>query len=270
MTTSQPTHLEPSQLGTKDLYNASPHLPHHYIHQTTSTATDPHSPHSWDELYTIELLNFSHDPSDIGTVWFSDSDAEDKILQYLTSDALALPLEKTSFLDLGTGNGNMLFLLRDQARFHGRMVGVDYSAQSVMLARNIAARKGLRAEVVFERWDVMRQEPGQWARGRNGGEEEEGFGVVLDKGTFDAISMSEEVDGGGRRVCEGYKRRVEGLVRRGGYLLVTSCNWTEAELRGWFEGGELEFYGRIRYPSFAFGGETGQSISSVCFRRKES
>jgi len=168
----------------------------------------------------------------------------------------------------------MLFLLREEGSFRGRMVGVDYSEQSVLLARGVAAQKGLgeEDEVVFERWDVMKQEPGRWARGRgrDGGQEEEGFGIVLDKGTFDAISLSGEVDAGGRRVCEGYKGRVEGLVRRGGYLLVTSCNWTEGELRGWLEGGELVFHGRIGYPSFAFGGRTGQSISSVCFRRKES
>jgi len=164
----------------------------------------------------------------------------------------------------------MLFLLWEEAGFRGKMVGVDYSAQSVRLARNIAEQKGLGEEVLFERWDVMKQEPGPWAPRQDGGEGEEGFGAVLDKGTFDAISLSEEVDGGGRRVCEGYRGRVEGLVRRGGYLLVTSCNWTEEELRGWFEDGELEFFGKIRYPSFAFGGRMGQSISSVCFRRKGS
>lgn len=163
----------------------------------------------------------------------------------------------------------MLFLLREEAGFAGRMVGVDYSARSVELARGIAESKGLGNCVGFEVWDILRQEPGAWIReAEEGGEE--GFGVVLDKGTFDAISLSEELDGNGRRVCEGYKERVEGLVRRGGYLLVTSCNWTEEELRKWFEGGKFEFWGRIKYPSFAFGGRTGQSISSVCFRRKVS
>jgi len=168
----------------------------------------------------------------------------------------------------------MLFLLREEAGFRGRMVGVDYSARSVQLARGIAGRKELGERIVFERWDVMKEDPAEWVR--PGKEEEEegrgegGFEVVLDKGTFDAISLNEEVDGHGRRMCESYRGRVEGLVKGGGYLLVTSCNWTEGELRRWFEGGELEFYGRIKYPSFAFGGKTGQSISSVCFRRRGS
>lgn len=135
---------------------------------------------------------------------------------------------------------------------------MDYSAASVELARRIAGGKGL--EVEFRVWDIL-----------GGGDEElgEGFDVVLDKGTFDAVSLSGEVDGVGRRVCEGYRERVEGLMKGGGgRLVVTSCNWTEEELRGWFEGGKLVFEGRIEYPRFSFGGQTGQSVSSVCFRRK--
>ncbi len=143
------------------------------------------------------------------------------------------------------------------------MVGVDYSERSVTLAQGIAEQKGLGNEIRFERWDVLKDAPGPWG-------EEGGFDVVLDKGTFDAISLSEEVDGLARRVCEGYREKVEGLVKRGGFLLVTSCNWTEGELKRWFGDGELEVWGRIEYPSFAFGGRVGQSISSVCFRRKGS
>lgn len=138
------------------------------------------------------------------------------------------------------------------------MLGVDYSVGSVELARRIAREKnGVVGNVEFRVWDIMGEDP--W----EGGE----FDVVLDKGTFDAVSLSAEEDGRGRRVCEGYRARVEQLVKRGGVLLVTSCNWTEEELRGWFEGGELGFEGRVGYPRFSFGGQTGQSISSVCFRR---
>jgi len=58
-------------------------------------------------------------------------------------------------------------------------------------------------------------------------------------------------------------------VRRGGLFLITSCNWTEEELRGVFEvSGELVYHSTIKYPSFTFGGRKGQTISSVCFKRK--
>ena len=148
------------------------------------------------------------------------------------------------------------------------MVGVDYSMGSVELARRVLRgkekEKEMEGKVRFEEWDIM--------NAVDGGREEEwmvegGFDVVLDKGTFDAVSLSAEVDGRGRRVCEGYRERVEGLVKEGGWVLVTSCNWTQEELKGWFGGGGLEYWGRIKYPVFRFGGGEGQSVSSVCFRR---
>jgi hypothetical protein len=104
--------------------------------------------------------------------------------------------------------------------------------------------------------------------------------VVLDKGTFDAVSLSGERDGQGRRICEGYGERVLQLLRPGGIFLVTSCNWTEAELAGWFLGDPAEQpgeqgwrfaqVGKVEYPSFSFGGVKGQTISTLCFRKVKS
>lgn len=178
----------------------------------------------------------------------------------------------------------MLFLLRERGDFKGRMLGVDYSGASIEFARRIARGKKLVEGIEFKEGDVLKLEVGEWD-------------VVLDKGTFDAVCLSgEEVededegwgegDGGKeggrrrrrrRRVCEGYREQVEKLVKRGGgRFVVTSCNWTEGELRAWFEGGdggegeggELVFEGRVEYPRFKFGGGTGQSVSGVCFRRR--
>ena len=182
------------------------------------------------------------------------------------------------------------------------MVGVDYSRPSVDLAREVGREKGLigtrtsdsggsgsgskkkKREVEFYEWDLFAEEsPPAWmdedititiTNGSEGdGRRRRGFDVVLDKGTFDAISLSEEVESRtGRRLCDGYRARVEALVKEGGYLLVTSCNWTEEELIKWFVGGDsgFEVFGRIQYPVFSFGGKTGQKISSVCFKLKSS
>ena len=162
----------------------------------------------------------------------------------------------------------MIFLLREEGGFEGGVVGVDYAEASIELCRELAVEKGFtlgqrfdgRGSVEFAVWDVMRMAPREeWV---------EGFDVVLDKGTFDAVSLSGEVDEEGRRICGVYRERVERLVKRGGYVLVTSCNWTENELAEWFAGGDLEVHGRVKYPVFKFGGQTGQSVCSVCFRKK--
>ncbi|SPO01028.1 related to anther-expressed protein SLL2-S9 [Cephalotrichum gorgonifer] len=246
MSTSHPAHLEPSKLGTKDY---------------------------WDALYTTELQNHASNPEDTGTTWFSDSLAEEKLVALLPTLPTLPPPEQASFLDLGCGNGTLLSALRADG-WAGRLMGVDYSERSVELARNVAAQDGSGAE--FEVWDVL---AGDYAAVLTG-EQEGGWDVVTDKGTFDAICLSEEKDARGRRICEGYRDRVGRLVKRGGMLIITSCNWTEDELRTWFVGegegaeGEVEGEGvgfveagRIQYRTFSFGGHRGQTISTLCFRR---
>ncbi|KAL9100506.1 MAG: hypothetical protein Q9163_004129 [Psora crenata] len=237
---NKPALLEPSELGTKEY---------------------------WDAAYSNELAETTPDPDSPLGGWFSDANASSQILEYLSSPSLGLDKATTKFLDLGTGNGEMLFLLLQEGGFRGDMVGVDYSRQSIELCTALAKERNLRLAarrtdvLLFQIWDVMRDAPyPQWA---------DGFDVVLDKGTFDAISLSDEKDAHGRRLCEGYSERVEPLVKEGGILLVTSCNWTEPELKKWVESEQgFEAVGRVGYPIFSFGGGTGQSVCSVCFRRK--
>ncbi|KAK4156705.1 methyltransferase domain-containing protein [Chaetomidium leptoderma] len=285
-----PTHLDSSALGTKEY---------------------------WDKLYETELSNHADNPADTGTVWFDDADAEAKMVAYLDEHAAqadyALDRATASVLDLGCGNGSLLFALRDDG-WGGRLVGVDYSARSVELARRVGvSRRGgggdddtgereeeeKEEEVEFKVWDVL---GGSLDHVRNNSstttttttipstaaEEEEaketttGWDLVLDKGTFDAISLSDERDGHDRRICEGYGERVLQLLRTGGIFLVTSCNWTERELREWFEtkaktrpttetetetGARLRLAGKVEYPSFSFGGIKGQTISTLCFEK---
>jgi SAM-dependent methyltransferase len=237
---SPPAHLDPSELGTRS---------------------------HWDDAYSREIQNFQSNANDEGTIWFSDAGAEERMLQFLEnlSDETTLCKEgdeATRFLDLGTGNGHLLFALREDG-WEGEMVGVDYSAQSVRLAEGIRISKGEEyADIAFEEFDILGQSPGAWVK--------DGFDVVLDKGTFDAISLSSETDAQGRRICESYGAKVEPLVKKGGRFLITSCNWTREELRGWFEteGSGLVYEDSVKYPSFTFGGKTGTSVVTLCFQRR--
>ncbi|KAH6668017.1 S-adenosyl-L-methionine-dependent methyltransferase [Halenospora varia] len=257
----KPTHLDPSPLGTKEY---------------------------WDSLYETEISNHAADTSDVGTIWFNDSNAEDKVLDFLQTQIVeekilgdTVTRNNASFLDLGTGNGHFLMRLRgwseddedeeEEESWGGKMLGVDYSEKSVQFARRIAEGKLAtqetpkpHQEIEFQHWDIMTQPPSSILSGT----QSSGWDVVLDKGTFDAISLSEEKDSNGQRICERYKEKVVPLIRAGGILLVTSCNWTVEELRAWFEGGELRYVDCIGYKTFSFGGKKGQTISSVCFRKE--
>ncbi|KAF3931003.1 hypothetical protein ABW20_dc0101625 [Dactylellina cionopaga] len=248
MSSSEPSeevHLNPSALGTKA---------------------------HWDSLYALELTNHSSNPSDVGTIWFSDSDCESRIYQYLTSDTLSLPSTAT-FLDVGTGNGHLLFSLLEDEDFEGSgMVGVDYSEGSVELAKGIAEQTPNAEDVKFLRLDVIQDTPELTFFGDRIAAEG-GFDVVLDKGTFDAISLSDELlsDGSGRRVYEVYPEKVATWVKAdSGILLITSCNWTEEELirRMTVESSGLEVKGRVKYPEFTFGGKRGSTVCTVAFGRK--
>ncbi|KAI4261528.1 MAG: hypothetical protein L6R42_003268, partial [Xanthoria sp. 1 TBL-2021] len=164
-----PSHLDPSELGNKDY---------------------------WQTTYTNDLTTHTENPANTGTTWFTTSNASPLTLAYLLT--LTPPLSKptTTFLDLGTGNGEMLFLLRSSGGFTGKMLGIDYSPASVELATRVARQRGYNntdEDVRFREWDILREPTVEngWTEGD--------FDVVLDKGTFDAISLNEETDGWGRR-----------------------------------------------------------------------
>lgn len=145
----------------------------------------------------------------------------------------------------------------------GDMVGVDYSSTSVQLARRVAAqRHDLRRLPQFEQWDILTDPPDpDWLK--------DGFDVILDKGTFDAISLMQRQ--GSQHPCEIYRSKVTPLMKPGAFLFVTSCNWTKDELISWLtppeNGGELRFYDEAAYPTFTFGGKEGQSVVTVICRR---
>lgn len=103
------------------------------------------------------------------------------------------------------------------------------------------------------------------------------FDVAIDKGTFDAITLTPD-EANPLRVSERsrdlYLLNTHHLLRSGGIVVITSCNWAAEELRQEFErirkGMRQLFEFVYEVPplsSFTFGGVTG--VSSVClaFRR---
>ncbi|KAI9367209.1 methyltransferase domain-containing protein [Aspergillus egyptiacus] len=348
-TESHPTHLSPSELGTKEYWETFytrtlTHISTKHHHQHPSAPKDTADPEDSSE----EEDDYNGD-SDPGTSWFSEHNAPQKVLDFLTRETFPLAPCHTlpgsrrrkgkgkgkvgklsaqekqaqpSILDLGTGNGSMLALLRKRGGYRGEMVGVDYSAKSVELARELQVSKRHEAylsdseeeeeeddfgdgdegqagaaggggegdgdedededgeewdAIRFEEWDILTSEEDLRTHGKldwfpygKGG-----FDIVLDKGTFDAVSLMAE-----KSECERYPGIARRLVRKGGFLVVTSCNWTEEELVRWFttpvavdgpttgaEAAKLVVWGRVQYPRFRFGGQEGQGCCTVCFQR---
>jgi len=114
------------------------------------------------------------------------------------------------------------------------------------------------------------------------------FDLVLDKGTFDAISLSES--GGRAEYIESAWKILSDDPSA--VFLITSCNWVREELIQQFSASELfnlpvlvstlaaflthtpfrragfEYKTHVRYPTFTFGGQTGQKICTVAFKKK--
>ncbi|KJR88695.1 uncharacterized protein SPSK_07802 [Sporothrix schenckii 1099-18] len=273
MPAPRPAHLEPSELGTKEY---------------------------WDNLYATELANHESNPEDTGTVWFDDADAEAKMVQFLAELDDEGNLNARTILDLGCGNGSLLRAVRDEIFADGvpdedtevRLLGVDYSEASVSLARSVVgevadAETGAGADglpISFAVWDMLQGSASELVQD---GQAAACWDLVLDKGTFDAISLGNTTrdndDGGAGEspsVEVQYRTQVLNLLRPGGRFLITSCNWTETELCAWMEdeeereraaqngGAWLVKAGRVAYPSFQFGGVQGQTVCTVCFEKR--
>lgn len=88
------------------------------------------------------------------------------------------------------------------------------------------------------------------------------FSLCLDKGTYDAISLCPDNAQEKRRH---YIRRIENLLEKNGWFLITSCNWTASELRMHFS--NLSFIEELPAPTFVFGGKQGKTVSTCAFRK---
>ena len=65
------------------------------------------------------------------------------------------------------------------------------------------------------------------------------FRACVDKGTYDAISLNPD-DPKSKRAL--YIENVHAMLVDNGYLVLTSCNWTEAELTTQFESRKFHIY----------------------------
>lgn len=131
------------------------------------------------------------------------------------------PNAGASILEIGSGNGTLLFALVEAGYTARNLAGIDYSADAVKLAKSIAATKGGEG-IVFSVCDFLEDDPPLLLRME--AEQQLHWNLLLDKGTYDAIALGEK-DENGRSPTAGYPEHVAKLLAPGGYFLIT-CMFT--------------------------------------------
>jgi len=217
----------------------------------------------WDDAYARELQAFE-DIGDVGEIWFGE-DVQDRMVRWLTRKEVDT---SSHMLDLGTGNGMLLLALREEG--FTNLVGVDYSEGAVQLARSVAQKEGM-GDIQFQVCDILSEssvcqlcKSATTSTLSGGGEPDRKFSVCLDKGTYDAVSLQRpEVTADRDR----YRTNVRSLLEPGGLLMLTSCNWTKDQLVTHFHK-DFELVEELPAPKFTFGGQTGQTVTSLVFRSR--
>jgi SAM-dependent methyltransferase len=153
----------------------------------------------------------------IATLRFGE-ESIDKIVEWVAHN---VPLDPTpTVLEIGSGNGTLLFALQAELQPPPYLFGIDYSSDAVGLSRSIAeARGGSATGIHFEVCDFLKEVvPEPIFLGRPASL---AWDLVLDKGTLDAIALGNK-DEEGRSPASAYPSKLVALLRPGSFFLVTS------------------------------------------------
>ncbi|GAA6011658.1 hypothetical protein JCM10207_004198 [Rhodosporidiobolus poonsookiae] len=211
----------------------------------------------WDDVYAREVKMFK-EIGDEGEVWFGEDSAQDMV-EWVEEH---FPQLDGRILDVGTGNGQLLFAFSSAG--YTSLTGVDYSSLSIELARIILSARTSSEEhdladppPRFFVADVLEVAEGKDVEGVTG----EQWDLVTDKGTYDAVCLSDETREG-KSLRELYVASVARLLQPG--------NWTQEELEKAFVSGTtgLKVHSNIPRASFDFGGSSGSSITTVAFEKE--
>ncbi|KAF9019489.1 S-adenosyl-L-methionine-dependent methyltransferase [Hymenopellis radicata] len=216
----------------------------------------------WDDVYKLELENFD-DNGNEGEVWFGEESVE-KMIDWVVENIPSS--EPSTILEVGSGNGTLLFTLLEAGYNAATLSGIDYSADAVKLATNIASTRNAD-EIHFSACDFLNDNPPLLSH-MDQSSPLACWDLLLDKGTYDAIALGEK-DEQRRSPAYQYPQRAARLLKDGGFFLITSCNFTEDELKASFVTPDTGFiyHSRIKHRSFSFGGISGSVVSSVAFKK---
>lgn len=127
------------------------------------------------------------------------------------------PSDNATILEIGSGNGTLLFGLHEAGYDPTRMAGLDYSTSAVKLAQGIAEQRGASG-ITFTQCDFLNDTPAALAC--QGASDTEIWDLLLDKGTYDAIALGPK-DESGRSPAAHYPSRAVRLLKPEGIFLIT-------------------------------------------------
>merc|ERR1712156_867642 len=208
----------------------------------------------WDKQYELEKKNFD-EIGDKGEVWFGEA-AMNRMVRWLEKNTDP----ESKIIDLGCGNGMMSIELYE-AGFHN-VDGVDYSQHAIDLAKKLAQDSDID-DVNFFQCDILSQPLEEELLNK--------YKVCVDKGTYDAISLCKDNASEMRKL---YRSAVHQMLsvsektgQSAGLFFITSCNWTEDELKTFFST-HFSVKTVLPTPKFQFGGVTGSTVTSIVFEKK--
>lgn len=209
-------------------------------------------------MYEVELENYN-DHGDEGEIWFGKA-VERRVIDWIK---LSANISNPCILDLGCGNGHFTKKLIEAG--WTRVAALDYSERAVELARKLVF-DDIEDERIFQAdiLDIASVPEKHLAA----------FDLIVDKGTFDAISLNPDYSGDEKVsktkvIADRFKRTILSLLSPSpaSKFIITSCNWTSPELEQIFAP-EFGAVSEITHTKFVFGGKSGQDVSTLVFQMK--
>ena len=203
----------------------------------------------WNEAYKQEIEQFKNNGNELGDIWFGKQ-LQKKLVNYIAKN---YPDKNLKIFDVGFGNGVFLYKLAKQG--YNNLYGIDYSPDSLKLAKMIIDSKEKKHNKKFK-LNLFCEDINT-----TNNIIKEHFDIIHDKGSFDAYMMNN------KNCLENYHRYIKSYSKNGSVFIVTSCNNTRDELKQKFplEKG-FEFVDEIKNKTFVFGGQEGQQQATQIYK----
>ena len=204
----------------------------------------------WDSAYLQEIEQLHNNPSELGDIWFGKN-LQKKIVNYIDDN---FSDKKINILDIGCGNGVLLHKL-SKKKFEN-LFGIDYSIQSINLAKEIITIKekkhNKKFNINFFQEDINNKSNNINIK----------FDIIHDKGSLDAFLMNKN-----NSIENYYKYLFSYSIKNKTIFIITSCNNTKEELLNKFslEKG-FKLINEIKSKTFSFGGHEGNDHVTLIFQ----